>query len=186
MNTKTTKWLVLTAVALFLFIVFFERRTEETSTVPAKLARLFPDLKPALVTQVEVAFDKLTLRALRTNEAWLLTAPLNYPALATPIEALARATAELRWRTLIPEATWQAQPGGLTNYGLNPRAPSSACNSATTAPNCASAPAPPSATSSTRASATPTPSTSSKPRCSTSSRVRAPTGAAPRSSIWPA
>ena len=120
MNTKTTKWLVLTAVALFLFIVFFERRTEETSTVPAKLARLFPDLKPALVTQVEVAFDKLTLRALRTNEAWLLTEPLNYPALATPIEALARATAELRWRTLIPEATWQAQPGGLTNYGLNP------------------------------------------------------------------
>ena len=120
MNTKTTKWLVLTAVALFLFIFFFERRTEETSTAPQKLSLLLPNLKPALVTQIEVGQDKLNLRAIRTNEAWLLTAPLTYPALATPIENLARAVSELRGRTLIAEAAGITQNSTLTNYGLLP------------------------------------------------------------------
>ena len=120
MNTKTTKWLVLTAIGLFLFILLFERRTQETTTTPEKLSRLLPNLNPTLVTQLEFSQDKLNLRALRTNESWLLSTPITYPALATPLETLARAAAELRWRTLIPSTTWTAQPGGLTNYGLNP------------------------------------------------------------------
>ena len=49
MNTKTTKWLVLTAIGLFLFILLFERRTQETTTTPEKLSRLLPNLNPTLV-----------------------------------------------------------------------------------------------------------------------------------------
>jgi hypothetical protein len=86
MNSKPTGlWLMLAAIlfaVIFALQHFLRPGTAESS-------RLFPELRPASVTSIQVfPSGTLEIRADRTNETWRLTKPVAYAAQAAAIEAL--------------------------------------------------------------------------------------------------
>ncbi|MBI3875890.1 MAG: DUF4340 domain-containing protein, partial [Verrucomicrobia bacterium] len=114
MNSSQTKYLVLCALALGVFIYFYEpgeSRPEKKSNLPQ---RVFPPFKPADVTRIEFTHTNFTLRADHTNGAWMLSAPLPYPAQSTPIEGLLDACAHLKPQLRIEPR----QVTTLSDFGL--------------------------------------------------------------------
>jgi hypothetical protein len=88
------------AVALFAFIVLYQRRVQKTAEGPIKV---LPNLKPAAATSVQVRPGaQLEIRAERTNGTWQLKEPFVYPAQALSIEKL---LAELERLTPAPYIT---------------------------------------------------------------------------------
>ncbi len=114
MNTTQTRTLLVVAALLAAFIVMFELGNSDTKPGADLPERLFPAFLPADVTHVELARTNLSIRAGRTNAAWMLTSPVNYPAHATPIEGLLRVCAQLRPQSRIPTAPAEA----LDQFGL--------------------------------------------------------------------
>lgn len=120
MNSKSTWRLFFAAVAMFMFIWFFEIK-RPTAVGPGGVALIFPKVQPASVTSVEVQTTNFTVRAERTNETWRLTRPF-YPAQSTPIDAFVTAVTSLPKRDVIGAAQVSAQPGQLRDFGLDPPA----------------------------------------------------------------
>ncbi len=85
MNSKTTGiWFVI-AAALFAFTLFWEHHAH----APAANANILPELKPSIVTSIEIfPSGALEISAARTNGGWQLTRPVIYPAQTTAIEML--------------------------------------------------------------------------------------------------
>jgi hypothetical protein len=89
MNSKSTRNWIIVAIALFVFIFFFERHLRTPETGPL---RLMPELKPTTVNAIQVRHaGQLEIRAERTNGVWHLTRPISYPAQTTAIESLLEA-----------------------------------------------------------------------------------------------
>jgi hypothetical protein len=93
MNSKTTGiWFALAAV-LFAFIFIFQHWFR----APANTAgTILPGLQPAAVTSIQVfPAGALEIRADFTNNSWLLTQPLSYPAQPAAIGTLLAALQQL-------------------------------------------------------------------------------------------
>ena len=88
MSWKMTWSLVGAAVALFLFIVLFERGISP-SDAPTPLPGAIVTVKPADVTGLQFRrTNQFVLRAERTNQSWNITGPINYPAEGYAIDHL--------------------------------------------------------------------------------------------------
>src|SRR5688500_5623824 len=116
MNSKTTWYLFLTAVAVFLYITFVERRTAGPGAA-AGPALILPKLPPDRVTAVEIQMTNLVIRADQTNEVWRLTRPF-YPAQSTPINTFVEKLLSLPKADVISASEVSAQPGKLRDFGL--------------------------------------------------------------------
>jgi hypothetical protein len=98
MNSKHTFTWFIVAVALCLFIAgyrFFER----SNTGPSP--EVLPGLRPHYVTSIQVSPRNLPeIYAARTNDGWVLTQPVSYPAQNAAVEALLEALQKLK--TAVP------------------------------------------------------------------------------------
>jgi len=123
MNPATTRWLLLLALGLGLYILLVERRTENTSARAERAARLLPELSLADMTGVTLTRGtNPVIRLEREAEAWSFRSPLRYPAQPTGIERLLTGLAELRWRAQVTSDDLLAQTNGLDAFGFSPPA----------------------------------------------------------------
>jgi hypothetical protein len=121
MNPKTTRTLVVLAVALFAFIFLSERHWPDTEQRRQLAQKLLPDFDPGQATGVEI--DRLnqgTVRAEKKNGAWALTVPLAYPAAATRIETLLNDLNDLTRRAYLSASDLVVRTNGLAEFGLSP------------------------------------------------------------------
>jgi hypothetical protein len=114
-NTTQTRTLLVVAALLAAFIVMFELDDPAPQPDAGLPERLFPAFLPGDVTSLELTRTNLAVHAQRTNAAWLLTAPVKYPAHPTPIEGLLRVCAQLRPQMRLPSAAGD----GLKQFGLD-------------------------------------------------------------------
>ena len=116
MNSKTTGiWFVI-AAALFAFIFFWERHLH----APATAANILPGLTPSTVTGVQIyPAGALEIRAGRTNDNWLLTRPIIYPAQTAAIETLLDALQKLVPATKISAAELREHRATETEFGFD-------------------------------------------------------------------
>ena len=120
MNSKTTGvWFVI-AAALLAFIFVFEHYLRPVAAGPALL---LPNLRPAVVTSVQVfPAGAQEISADRTNGGWVLTKPVSYPAQAAAIEALLDALQTLT-PAKISAAELRENKNSETEFGFeNPQA----------------------------------------------------------------
>src|ERR1041384_7729243 len=95
MRWNTTWVLLLSAVVLFGFIYFVDRRFSPTGE-PAPPPAALISIKPQEITAVQVRrTNQFLLRAERTNQSWTITAPLNYPAQSETIDHLLKSLSGL-------------------------------------------------------------------------------------------
>lgn len=117
MNTRSTWRLFLAAVAVFLFIFFFESRQLDSEDRQKVRPKIFPNLDVAAVSSIEVRYTNAVIRAEKTNGVWRLLTP-PYPAQATPIETFLANLATLERKEIIPPSEINAREGGLKQFGL--------------------------------------------------------------------
>ncbi len=118
MNTRTTQALFIVALALFVYIYFFERHRTPARRPRAALAPLVPGFRAASVFRVELLRTNVILRAERSPAGWRLLTPA-YPAKSTALEALLEAVGSLTRRGHVAAGEILAQ-GGLAAFGLEP------------------------------------------------------------------
>lgn len=118
MNSSTTWRLFLAAVAVFLFIYYFESRNSGGAGSSGK-PPVFGRIDPLAITSVEVQRSNAVIRADRTNDTWRLTVPY-YPAQSTPIESFIATLRNLRKQEVISASEVSTQPGKFKDYGLDP------------------------------------------------------------------
>src|SRR4051812_11044273 len=121
MNSKLTWWLGGSAILLFLFITFVDRRLPNSAerNLPSKI---FTDLKTNDVQRLEVSFSTTTNKLKAEKEAghWTLTDP-KYPAQETAISSFLEVLTSLRaYDKLAPH---EVLIQGAKSFGLElPRA----------------------------------------------------------------
>jgi len=116
MNSKTTGiWFAIAAALCALIFVsehYLQPAAPRSSTV-------LPGLRPADVTSIQVIpSDALEIRADRTNNAWLLTKPMAYPAQPAAIEALLDALQKLAPATRISAAELRNHHNADVEFGF--------------------------------------------------------------------
>ncbi|MFZ0828581.1 MAG: DUF4340 domain-containing protein [Verrucomicrobiia bacterium] len=118
MNSKTTGIWFAIAAALFALIFIFQHVLRPSATAAS---RLLPELRPTAVTSVQVIpSGALEIRADHTNDAWLLTKPIAYPAQSAAIEALLDALKTLEPATRINAAELRDRHNADVEYGFEP------------------------------------------------------------------
>src|ERR1700722_18033400 len=120
MNTKNTwVWLVLAAM-LFAFIWFFENHLRPAAPPPTTI---LAGLQPSEVTSVQVIpSGALEIRADRTNDSWVLSKPVSYPAQPAVIETLLEALQKLAPATKISAAELSQHKDSEAEFGFeNPQ-----------------------------------------------------------------
>jgi hypothetical protein len=121
MNPRNTCYLVVLAAALFAFIFFFERHLG-----PEKLpvVHVLPHLNPAKVTGIEIDLaGRENIRVVRTNDTWMLTRPLVYPAQSAAVDALLQVSAAIAPRLHISAQDLKGHLNMNEEYGFeNPQA----------------------------------------------------------------
>lgn len=114
MNPRSTGVLALVALALGAFIWFYEIEGEaERKRVAEADKRLFANLEASSIDWIALeTTDDVAARAERRDERWWLTSPLDFPADAVALDAMAGALADLTHE----QAIESGQP--LSVYGL--------------------------------------------------------------------
>ena len=121
MNSSTTRWLLALAAGLFVFIVFFERRTPGTAVQADRETRLYADLVPAEVSSLEYTRGtNLLFRLERAGENWQYRVPFVYPAVNGGVDHLLEALVALRSQSRVTPGEVLAQTNRLAAFGLNP------------------------------------------------------------------
>ena len=117
MNTKSTWVWLLVAALLFASIYVLDRFMRP----PAAVAQnILLGLQPSAVTSLQVIpAGALEVRALRTNNAWLLAKPVAYPAQPVAIEALLAALQKLAAATRISAGELREHPKASADYGFD-------------------------------------------------------------------
>jgi hypothetical protein len=117
MNTKNTwTWLVVAAM-LFASIYFLDwfMRPPAVST-----QNVLPGLQPSAVTSLQVIpAGALEISAVRTNNSWLLTKPVAYPAQPAAIEALLAALQKLVPATRISAGELREHHNASADFGFD-------------------------------------------------------------------
>jgi hypothetical protein len=121
MNTSSTRWLVLMALALGAFIYLYEQRTADTEQTRDGESKLLSDLVASDVTGLDIVRGtNVFLRAERGERGWGLSSAVGYPLLPTGIEKLLNATAQLRVSARVGAQEILAQTNRLAAFGLEP------------------------------------------------------------------
>jgi hypothetical protein len=114
-SRHTWFWLVL-ALGLFCFIFFYQRFQRNIVPVPTPVLAGF---NPDKVTRLQVRpMDQLEIRVERTNGAWTLTAPIEYPAQSVSIENLLSVLDRMIPASRITAAELQNRPKADLEYGF--------------------------------------------------------------------
>jgi len=93
MNSKSTWYWGIAAVGLFAFIFLFERHLRKPSAGPEKV---LPGLHAGQITGISITPAGLpVIHVERTNDLWVLTQPVNYPALSPAVDAFVGALKNL-------------------------------------------------------------------------------------------
>jgi Domain of unknown function (DUF4340) len=116
MNTKNTwTWFVVAAV-LFAAIFLLDRYLHPLAV---STRSVLPGLQSSLVTSIQmIPAGALEIRADRTNNLWLLSNPVAYPAQPAAIETLLAALQKLTNATSISAAELHAHPNAETDFGF--------------------------------------------------------------------
>lgn len=115
MNSRQPKLLLVLALALFAYIVVYERpETEQDAAATA--ASLLPGINPAAVSRVEFQSSNTTLVAELRDHKWKLISPVSYSANETSIQSLLESAAELKPRVTVGADTIDQ----LADFGLEP------------------------------------------------------------------
>ena len=123
MNSSTTRWLLVLAAGLFLFIVFVERRTPGTAVQADRETRLFADLVPTEVSSIEYTRGtNLLFRLERAGEDWQYRVPFVYPAVNRGVDRMLEALVALRSQSRVTPGEVLAQTNRLAAFGLDPPA----------------------------------------------------------------
>jgi hypothetical protein len=120
MNSKST-WIWLGMASALAVVIF---GLERFGQPPVKtVSTLLTDFKPALVTSVQLrAVDGLEIRVERTNAAWQITSPVNYPAQAASIEGLLAVLEQIKPAAIVPPAEIRLRPDADAEFGFaNPQ-----------------------------------------------------------------
>jgi hypothetical protein len=116
MNSKSTLFWLFVAAALFTFIYAFEHFLRPA---PVEPSAILTDLQASMVTSVQVIpANALEIRADRTNDTWLLTKPIRYPAQPAAIEALLAALQKLTPAIRISAGELREQRSAEVDYGF--------------------------------------------------------------------
>jgi len=116
MTAKSTWLWIIVAASLFAFIYFFEGRLHTPIPGPAKV---LPGFDPAVVDRVQVQpANQLEVRAERTNDSWVLTEPLRYPAQKAGIERFLQALQGLTAAAYITPSELRNRPRADEEYGF--------------------------------------------------------------------
>lgn len=123
MNTSTTRWLILLAVGLGIFIFLFDRVPSRGPSAEASAGLLLPELNVSKVNSLIVTRGtNLAFRVERRGAGWEFRSPLIYPASAPAVEQLLDGLAGLRTGSRITPAEILAQTNGLAAFGFVPPA----------------------------------------------------------------
>lgn len=123
MNSTTTRWLLLLAVGLAVFILVFERRTDGTARRAERTVRLLPELVVSDVTALTLARGtNPAIRLERVQNGWEFRSPFPYPAQPVGVERLLTALMELRWQGHVTADELLAQTNALEAFGFVPPA----------------------------------------------------------------
>ncbi|TDJ10499.1 MAG: hypothetical protein E2O66_11145, partial [Deltaproteobacteria bacterium] len=97
MNPRTTGILFLVAVALGAFIVFYELEGEEgRKRAEERTQQLFSDIDADDIEWMALTTsDGTKVRARRSDEGWMLTEPLEFPADEFAFDGMASALANM-------------------------------------------------------------------------------------------
>ena len=118
MNSKTTGIWFTIAAALFALIYIFQHVPRPSS---AESSRILPELRASAATSVQIIpSGAMEIRADRTNDAWLLTQPIIYPAQSAAVEALLDALQKLEPATRISAAELRDRHNADVEYGFEP------------------------------------------------------------------
>ncbi len=118
MNSKTTGIWFTIAAALFALIYIFQHFLRPSVT---GLSHILPELRPSATTSIQIIpSGALEMRADRTNDMWLLTKPISYPAQSAAIEALIEALQKLEPATRINAAELRDHHNADVEYGFEP------------------------------------------------------------------
>jgi hypothetical protein len=118
MNSKTTGIWFTIAAALFALIYVFQHFLRPSAV---ESARLLPELRPAAVTSIQVfPIGAPEIRADHTNDTWLLTKPVVYPAQTAAVEALLDALKNLDAATRINAAELRNHRNADAEFGFEP------------------------------------------------------------------
>ena len=116
MNSKSTWIWGIAAVSLFAFIFFFERHIQKTPAGPEKV---LVDLQVRKITGISVtSAGQPAIHVDRTNNAWQLTQPINYPAQATNVDAFLDALKNLTTYPPITPAELRKRPKADEEFGF--------------------------------------------------------------------
>ncbi len=116
MNSKNTLVWFVVAASLFAFIFAFDHFLRPAFAEPSAI---LPNLQPSTVTSVQVIpANALEIRADHTNDAWLLTEPVVYPAQPAAIEALLGALQKLTPAIRISAGELRKQTNADAEYGF--------------------------------------------------------------------
>lgn len=120
MSTRSTRFLVVAALALLGYILVFERRLAPAGPQATENIALLPGLRPEAVTALEITVrTNQLMRAQRpAGGPWVITLPDPYPAQQEPIEALLRGLSSATLRTAISARDLMQQQGGPAAFGL--------------------------------------------------------------------
>ena len=117
MNSKSTWFWALVAAALFAFIYFYERHAQPPETGPDKV---LPGLRVSEISAVAVRIgNQLKILAVRTNQSWQLTQPVDYPAQNASVENLLAALEKLTIVTPITAAELRKRPKADEEFGFS-------------------------------------------------------------------
>ncbi len=121
MKAKSIWFWVLLATALLLTIVLKQHFARPPRI---QIIRVLPTLNASAVSSIQVRpRGHLEIRAVRTNQTWVLTAPVPYPAQTFGIDSLLSALAQLSPATYITPAELKDRPNADEEYGFtNPQA----------------------------------------------------------------
>jgi hypothetical protein len=120
MNSKTTGIWFLLAAILFGCIFIFQHYFRPPVNVPQAI---LSGLRPSSVSSVQIIpSNALEIRADRTNDSWLLTEPVFYPAQPAAIETLLDALQKLTPATKISAAELREHKNSEAEFGFeNPQ-----------------------------------------------------------------
>lgn len=114
MRSRSLMILAALVVAVGAFIFFVERHAPTTEERLERAGRVFPDLDPETVVEVDLFSEHGPVRLVRYGDDWRLVEPLDYPADAAAVRGLIDAVAGLD-----AERELSLDDVGLEAYGLD-------------------------------------------------------------------
>lgn len=118
MNSKTTWIFVAIAGLVFAFIIWVEHPAREKFNA-SRSTKIFSGMDPKTADHLEIrGAGHREIHAQRSNDSWVLTSPLTYPAANVRIQNFLQDLAELEWQANITAEELSDQPKAQDEFGF--------------------------------------------------------------------